>query len=233
MSKTFVVGDIHGCYDELIQLVNSLNIDAEKDTIIFVGDYFDRGPKSYEVWKYLCELKQNMGERCVLLRGNHEVMMIDYLNHTDSCWTYNGYKPTIQSFWENNNIPLNDIADWIKKETVFYYSSELFDVVHAGRELDDLSKEDKDTLIWDRSLFQGRDWCGKFTFIGHTALQNKPAILSKGVKELLDYGKEYDIPNSGVIDIDTGCVYGNKLTAAEMTENNKIILHYICSERGK
>ena len=231
--RYFVMGDVHGCCEELINLLDSLNINKSEDTVIFVGDYFDRGPKSYEVWCTLKELKKDMGERCVLLRGNHEVMLVDYLNKVDSTWTYNGYKATIQSFFIKNDISLDEVADWIKKETVYYYSCNLFDVVHAGRDLDDLSKEDKDTLIWDRSLFSGRDWEGKFTFIGHTSLRENPAILTKELKELLDYEKEYDIPNSGVIDIDTGCVYGNKLSAAEVTEDGKFKLHFVPSSVEK
>ena len=44
MGKIFVIGDIHGCLDKLKTIMNRINIDGENDTLVFIGDYIDRGP---------------------------------------------------------------------------------------------------------------------------------------------------------------------------------------------
>lgn len=87
--RDFVVGDLHGCFDELqYVLSNGLNFDPKKDRLISVGDLIDRGPASmecadllYEPWVYA-------------VRGNHEQLAIDYLLRGDqnaySTWFWNG-----------------------------------------------------------------------------------------------------------------------------------------------
>ena len=70
--RRIFIGDVHGCYEQLIALLDAIKLDRENDELIFVGDYIDRGPASYEVVMLLKELKETMGDRCTLLRGNHE-----------------------------------------------------------------------------------------------------------------------------------------------------------------
>ena len=67
MSRTLVIGDIHGCYDELLQLVGSANL-ATEDRIVAVGDLVDRGPKSLDVVRFFAADR----ERRLAVLGNHE-----------------------------------------------------------------------------------------------------------------------------------------------------------------
>ena len=57
MKKIFAIGDIHGCYDRLKALMEKIPIDCSRDTLVFIGDYIDRGPHSVEVVDYLIQLK--------------------------------------------------------------------------------------------------------------------------------------------------------------------------------
>ena len=75
--KTVIVADIHGCYKELLALLEKLDFCREEDTLISLGDIIDRGPQPYEVFDYFRMLKMSMKERCVLVRGNHEQMLLD------------------------------------------------------------------------------------------------------------------------------------------------------------
>lgn len=76
MSRIIVVGDVHGCLDELTALLALVNYDkANGDRLIFLGDLLDRGPKSIEALRYVREL----GVECVL--GNHEEKHIRYAAH--------------------------------------------------------------------------------------------------------------------------------------------------------
>lgn len=86
--RDLIIGDLHGCYDRLMRLLDVFNLDATVDRVISVGDLIDRGPD---------------GKKCLLLldedwfygvRGNHEAMMLDTLrnNRVDSGiqWLKNG-----------------------------------------------------------------------------------------------------------------------------------------------
>jgi serine/threonine protein phosphatase 1 len=76
-ARTFVVGDIHGCVDELNCLLDAI-APAADDTCCFLGDYIDRGPASREVVARLIRLRRE-GPRCVFLKGNHEDMFLAFL----------------------------------------------------------------------------------------------------------------------------------------------------------
>ena len=60
--KTLIVGDIHGCYDQLVRLLNKLDFRENEDRLISLGDLMDRGTQSYEVLMYLRGLKGRMKE---------------------------------------------------------------------------------------------------------------------------------------------------------------------------
>ena len=110
--STYAIGDIHGCLDELKTLHHNLIREADLqpyDTLVFVGDYVDRGPDSKGVIDYLIGLSQS--QKCVFLMGNHEDMMLWYLgidhgNDTGplqgqqlaNVWLPNGGRTTMQSY---------------------------------------------------------------------------------------------------------------------------------------
>ena len=86
MERTYVIGDIHGCYDRLIALMDKINIDLDSETLVFLGDYIDRGPDSFEVVEYLIDLKKKY-PHIIFIKGNHEEMLEKYLSKTDR-YTY-------------------------------------------------------------------------------------------------------------------------------------------------
>lgn len=65
--STYVVSDIHGCYDELLQMLEQICF-SSNDRLIIAGDYIDRGSQSYEMLKWM----ENKSENIILLRGNHD-----------------------------------------------------------------------------------------------------------------------------------------------------------------
>jgi len=65
MKKIFAVGDIHGCLTRLRDLMSRIEMDDENDTLVFIGDYIDRGKSSREVVDYVLELK-NTHKKCGL-----------------------------------------------------------------------------------------------------------------------------------------------------------------------
>lgn len=77
MSRIFAVGDIHGCHRKLVALLSRLPVDREEDTLVFLGDYINRGPDSRKVLDTLIGLERNY-RRVVFLMGNHEQALLDY-----------------------------------------------------------------------------------------------------------------------------------------------------------
>jgi len=66
-SKTFIIGDIHGCLDMLKRLVEKIKWDPAKDKLIFVGDYIDRGPDPKGVVDYILSLMaESSGIQCLI-----------------------------------------------------------------------------------------------------------------------------------------------------------------------
>lgn len=205
--KLYAIGDIHGCFNELEELMELIIKDIGRDTakIVFIGDYVDRGPDSALVVDSLNQLRLNglEGIEFVFLKGNHEDMLINAIFETpsrddyDMFW-FNGGSATKQSY-DDNNFIFKDHEEFYRS-LVRYHQHEDFFFVHAGlapaKTLDraiDNFVAGFDALIWAR---EWNDYDGEFpdnVFVvhGHTPVAN------------VDFHKNQ-------VNIDTGCVFGKQ-----------------------
>lgn len=77
-----IVGDLHGDLDALETILSKSNFfDEYGSTIIFLGDYGDRGKESVEVYHLILNLKVRYPDRIILLRGNHECLELPFAPH--------------------------------------------------------------------------------------------------------------------------------------------------------
>jgi serine/threonine protein phosphatase 1 len=205
MEKIFAIGDIHGCYDRLKTLMEKIPIDCSRDTLVFIGDYIDRGPHSAEVVDYLIQLKNRVPE-LIFLKGNHEDMLNKFMNGADR-FTYllNGGQQTLDSYLtksvQSEFFPIPpDHMEFFKSLRLFYETEE-FIFVHAGlRPRVALESQKTEDLLWIRNKFVSTKFdFGKRVIFGHTPLK-KPLVE----------------PNK--IGIDTGAVYGNALTCVQLPD---------------
>lgn len=198
IGKIYAVGDIHGMLSKLERLLDRIPFREGKDRLVFVGDYVDRGPDSRGVIHRVLQLMAQ-GLDVVCLRGNHELMMENYLRDKDvEFFLINGGASTIHSYSVGNDggecvIPEShkNFLRGLKK----FYETDDYLFVHAGFRpgvlLDQQSDED---VYWIRNEFINSDYdFGKKVIFGHTPF----------LKPFVDRRK---------IGIDTGAVYGNKLT---------------------
>ena len=81
-STTCIIGDIHGCHAALANLLPQVLDQA--DTIVFLGDYVDRGPHSKEVVSTLIALQHKKSHRIIPLMGNHDFLFLQYLSGCDA-----------------------------------------------------------------------------------------------------------------------------------------------------
>jgi serine/threonine protein phosphatase 1 len=205
MKTIYAVGDIHGRYDKLCDLMDKIDIDLDSEMLVFLGDYIDRGPQSFEVVEYLIDLRKRH-PNTVFLKGNHEEMFEKYISGEDRLtYLFNGGQQTLDSYMSRPReadeplIPAEHLA-FIKSLTM-YYETESYIFVHAGLQKNvPLEQQKSEDLLWIRKKFieSGHDF-GKPVVFGHTPL---PEPLLQ--------------PNK--IGIDTGAVYGNKLTCIRLPD---------------
>jgi bis(5'-nucleosyl)-tetraphosphatase (symmetrical) len=207
VASLIVYGDIHGCYKSLKSLRKEIN-PKKSDIEVCVGDVITKGKDSIRVLDYL--IKKNI--KSVL--GNHEDKLLRYLQHAES----KKKNPVILNEDEQeivDNLSKNHI-DYLKNMPYFIKQKEIT-ILHGGVlnhfDLDNLSKKEMQQVIRLRYIDD------KCHFISY-GKENEKSIfwtdIYNGNQGFIVYGhrwsKEVKI-SSHAVGIDTGCVYGNRLSA--------------------
>ncbi|MBR3742271.1 MAG: serine/threonine protein phosphatase [Clostridia bacterium] len=226
--KTIVIGDVHGRDDALRALLCKLQPDEKKDTLVMLGDLFDRGPESWEVFQTVQALAASFGQRFILLRGNHE----DYLLRAQltqiekKIWNQVGRPATVSSF-ARHGMQMEDAIPWLSEHCRLFWRGDRFQCVHAGLLVEPIEVNDLETLIHDHTVTLRNQYAGSLTIVGHIALEAPAYFPGNGetVEELPEH-QQLDLPEKGVICIDTGCGKGGKLTAMTV-ENGRFILESV------
>lgn len=211
----FAIGDIHGCLDKLKALLDKIQ-PSTGDTLIFLGDYIDRGSDSKGVVDLLVNLPSSTGADCIFLMGNHEQMMLNYFAGRDEYWLPNGAFQTFSSYLSLSDPTksesvvefgdeelleaMSDHMDFFKSLKL-YHEDDDYIYVHGGLERNkSMEDQDPETMLWIRHQFintpTGRD---KKVIFGHTWNSDFSPIIG------LDK-----------IGIDTGACYGGPLTAISL-----------------
>lgn len=216
--RVYAIGDIHGRHDLLLDLMERIDRDADMPhRIIFLGDYVDRGETSADVLEHLITLKRERGDDIVLLRGNHEQAMLDFIAAPEETvsWIEWGGGATLQSYGIDKvvgedpedlrdrlieRLPdshfrcLMDLANWhVEGDYIFVHAG-----MRAGIPLEQQREED---LLWIRNAFfeQKPGAFGQTCIVhGHTPNEDTP----------LDVGWR--------VNVDTGAVWTGKLTAVAL-----------------
>ena len=211
--RTIIIGDIHGCDKILHALLDKVQ-PGEDDKLVLLGDLFDRGPESWEVFQTVKTLAANFGQRFVLLRGNHE----DYLFQPKLSllqrfvWERVGRGTTVSSF-KAHGEQMEDAAPWLQEHSQMFYREDGIQCVHAGLMVDPIEVNDTQTMLHDHEIVLRNCYTGPLTVVGHIAL-DVPTYFAgdKKTTEKLPYGEWRSLPEKGIICIDTGCGKGGKLT---------------------
>nr|MDH3076600.1 bis(5'-nucleosyl)-tetraphosphatase PrpE [Bacillus velezensis] len=224
-----IISDIHGCYDEMIALMQKLGyevkdgtpVHSEGRTLVFAGDLTDRGPKSVEVMRFVAKAYEKGAVRYV--PGNHCNKLYRYLK---------GNPVKVMHGLETTATELKELspADRMEVSRQFirlYESAPLYDILHngdlvvahAGIKADDIGKYSRKVKefvlygdITGETYPDGRpvrrDWAaayeGKAWIVyGHTPVK-RPRIVNR------------------TINIDTGRVFGNQLTGFRFPEHETV-----------
>jgi serine/threonine protein phosphatase 1 len=182
--KTYVVPDLHGRFD-LLELALSKIGKNEPGTVIFTGDYIDRGPRSQKVIERLVA-GPPVGWKWICLLGNHEDMLIQAsqswlkIRH----WLRNGGDATLRSYGARSGSMFDilivdpDHLDWLKSLPLFHQDKHRV-YVHAGVEEGiPLDQQSRHALIWKRYLSGSTEGYGDFHIVhGHDPYDDGPLLL--------------------------------------------------------
>ena len=151
--RLIAIGDIHGEINELNSLLDKIS-PKKSDTLVFLGDYIDRGNNSKEVISTLIKLKKSTNR--IFLMGNHENMLLrtkETRKEEDiGFWLFNGGITTVDSYGDYVNI-FQTHGDFFENLKL-YYQTEDFLFVHAGIRPDKpLDEQEKQDFLWIRDNF--------------------------------------------------------------------------------
>lgn len=119
----YAVGDIQGCYDPFMRLLDQVKFDPSKDKLFCVGDLVNRGPKSLKVLRFL----KSINNQCVTVLGNHDIHLLAML--------YGIRQPrnsdTLDKILNAHDAP--EIADWLRSKPLLVVNEKRkFVMAHAG-----------------------------------------------------------------------------------------------------
>ena len=213
-----VIGDIHGCFYTLSELVKIIKNKYPGIAIYSVGDLVDRGKYSFEVVEFI------KNENIIFTPGNHDYMFLYFVEEPSSilgnAWIYNGSEATTISY-EKRAEKIPQHMELIRNSCLFLNLDDCF-ISHAGistyyksklgkNSLDDLdqlkkivagSVTNEHGILWTRDELVN---LGKLQVVGHTRM-NEVTFSEK----------------SNAIYIDTSVYTGNKLSAV-IVDGNKVI----------
>ena len=213
-----IIGDVHGCYDELCMLLNELGYSIDKENCsavspegrraVFLGDLCDRGPKNIEVLRLAMSMVQSGGAYCII--GNHDAKLLKKLRGSNVQMSH-GLGKTVEQLSTQSEEFIADVKNFIDGLISHYvFDNGKLVVAHAGL------KE----KYQGRGSGRVRDFCLYGDTTGETDEYGLPVRLPwaneyRG-KAAVVYGHT-PTPAVETINntfcIDTGCVFGGKLTA--------------------
>ncbi len=264
--STYAIGDIQGCYKEFKELLNIIKFNKKKDKLWLTGDLVNKGPKSFDVIKYLMDLE----ESAITVLGNHDFYLIA---------SYFKAKP-----WPNKNNLFDEILNhkesdkiikWLRNQKIIYFDEKLECIlVHAGihpswkiqeillisQKIENLLKSErcenfvkslwsnepnkwnsrlniKDKLIFAVNVFTRIRYLNKDLSLDFNTKSNP---IDANLDELIPwYECNHDLfnkymfiighwstlgykKNKHLVSIDTGCAWGNKLTAIKILKDKNI-----------
>ena len=224
-----IIGDVHGCYDELVALLRNLGheVDAAAATVritsgrklLFLGDLVDRGPKTPDVLRLVMNAVASGSALCV--PGNHDVKLMRKLRGRDVQVTH-GLAESLEQLAAESAAFRRDVADFIDRLVSHYVLDDgKLVVAHAGM----------------KESMQGRGSGAvrEFALYGETTgetdelglpVRHNWAAEYRG-QAMVVYGHT-PVPEpewlNRTVDIDTGCVFGGRLTALRYPEREFVVV---------
>ena len=221
-NNIFVIGDIHGGYFALIEVLEASNV-TKTDLLIFLGDYVDGWSDSPKVIDYLIKLKST--HNCIFLKGNHDELLLNWLltKEENPLWLKHGGAATVKSYSTVSEKTKQSHIQFLESLENYYLDdfNRLF--VHAGFTNPNGIRSEyfPKMFYWDRTLWETALSLDPFLkpddlhypkrfilhseiFIGHTPVTriNKTTPVNKANIWNIDTGAAFKGPLT-IMNIDT------------------------------
>ena len=155
MSRTLVIGDIHGGFKALIQVLDRAKVTSQ-DQLIFLGDYVDGWSETPELLSYLIQLKEERD--CIFVRGNHDDLVLDWFKtgNSNPKWLQHGGDSTMKAYETVNPTLKNLHQRFLENLTNHHIDSQNRLFLHAGfaNMHGPASEFHANTVYWDRTLWE-------------------------------------------------------------------------------
>lgn len=158
MSRTLVIGDIHGGLRALHQIIERADV-SKDDTLIFLGDYVDGWSQSPQVIDFLLDLNQN--QNCIFIRGNHDELLLDWLKGNtkeidEPMWFKHGGEATVKAYSSVSDAKKQAHIEFLESLQNYYLDDQNRLFVHAGfTNMNGVKYEYFPKLFyWDRTLWE-------------------------------------------------------------------------------
>lgn len=220
MSRTLVIGDIHGSLRALQQILERANVTSQ-DKLLFLGDYVDGWGQSPEVIGHLMELKET--HQCIFIRGNHDDLLMSWLKtgEYNEQWFNHGGRITTECYGRTPKEVIGMQLEFLESLEDYYLDQRNRLFLHAGfTSLNGVLHEHfKRMFFWDRTLWETalamdpemdkaspyypkRFLHYKEIFIGHTPVTR--------------IGKTVPVKMANVWNVDTGAAFKGPLTIMDV-----------------
>jgi len=187
--RTYAIGDLHGRFDLLSMALSAAEADAGDRAAVFVvcGDFIDRGPQSRSIIELLMQGATLPNWRWIVLKGNHEDMMVQCLRQPQRLrwWLGNGGGATMASYGYAHGdelhplrVPVEHLA-WLDALPV-YHIDEHRAFVHAGFDPGKpLAEQSTEHMLWMRAP-RGDDYAyaGRHVVHGHEQFADGPVLTA-------------------------------------------------------
>jgi len=117
----YAIGDIQGCFDDLLRLLEAIEFDKKNDQLWFAGDLVNRGPKSLETLRFI----KSLGSSAICVLGNHDLHLLATAFKQRTPHKHDSLSAILQA------PDCNELLSWLRHRPLFHYNND-FCLLHAG-----------------------------------------------------------------------------------------------------
>lgn len=220
MKRTFVIGDIHGGFKALKQVLERAAVTAD-DRLIFLGDYVDGWSESSHIISFLIELSQK--QECIFIKGNHDAWCEDWisLGISPEVWLFHGGRKTVESYEGYSLEDLDKHLVFFQQMKNYYVDPQNRLFIHAG--YSSMHGPEKEVYSsnyrWDRTLWETAVSMDK-KLLRNSELYPKRLLLYNeifiGHTPTIDLGIGHPLNKANVWNMDTGAAYTGSLSIMDV-----------------
>ncbi|MEO5893577.1 MAG: metallophosphoesterase [Ferruginibacter sp.] len=219
MSRSIVIGDIHGALRALVDVFQKVELKAD-DRLIFLGDYVDGWSESAAIIDYLMEMENKY--ECIFIKGNHDAWCEAWLNgeQPDRTWVQHGGRSTIESYEGLSATAKKIHSDFFHRMKNYYTDEQNRLFIHAGfaSMRGPENERYQSNFSWDRTLWEMALTMDK-RITRESKLYPKRLLLYKeiyiGHTPTTNYDVDIPMQACNVWNIDTGAGFFGKISALD------------------